>query len=262
MQPSKSNMRDGKAISGGYVSARRNRLAFTLIELLVVIAIIAILAALLLPALARARQKANQTNCLSNLRQDAIAVQMFMDDNSDRLPPADPGVQGDYGLDGGQAPGYTQNSIHQLAYYIAPYLALPSPSLQANLAKTLVCPAFSLATHSADVSTNVMYLVTQSAGGGNNLTNPPGFMAFGYPSGTAQQPPHKLVEIQAQQPLTDVWMLADTDKIAINPNYPAPDPSNDWYGQLPDQPVHGSVRNFIYFDSHVGTRKITKPGTY
>ena len=60
---------------------------FTLIELLVVITIIAILAALLLPALARAKEKGRQTSCINNVRQQTLAVIMYADENGDTLPP-------------------------------------------------------------------------------------------------------------------------------------------------------------------------------
>lgn len=69
-----------------FLATRSARQGFTLIELLVVVAILAILASLLLPTLARAKSHGQQTFCLNNLRQIALATMLYADDFDDSLP--------------------------------------------------------------------------------------------------------------------------------------------------------------------------------
>jgi len=70
----------------GFTPGQRVRPAFTLLELLVVISVIALLAALLLPALSRTKELGRATACLSNLHQIGLGLQIYVQDNKNRLP--------------------------------------------------------------------------------------------------------------------------------------------------------------------------------
>ena len=109
----------------------RRLLAFTLIELLVVIAIIAILAALLLPALAGAKERAKRTGCVSNVRQFLFAVHMYANDNDQRLPSGASDSLTPNGVLDDSIPVLSGNTRTQMVQYAGSYKMLGCPSLGA-----------------------------------------------------------------------------------------------------------------------------------
>ena len=121
----------------------RNQRGFTLIELLVVIAIIAILAAILFPVFAQARAKARQTSCLSNTKQMALAVTMYLQDYEGQFFPYRESSSGI--TDGAtNAPGCTSQCYPNYHFwpqivnpYIKNYQVFGCPSARINKVNTL-----------------------------------------------------------------------------------------------------------------------------
>ena len=85
---SKSRVRRASGHSGSGRILPSNNNGFTLIELLVVVAIIALLMGILLPSLSRARRQAKKISCISNMRQMGVALQAYLMENENRLPPS------------------------------------------------------------------------------------------------------------------------------------------------------------------------------
>ena len=196
----------------------RPRCGFTLIELLVVIAIIAILAALLLPALARAREKGHQASCLSNLRQVGLAFQLYADDQNGWLPTTTHGA------------GTNASWIFQLAPYVA------------NVDRIRLCPADPKGLQRL---TNNATSYTQNE-----------FVLVDYvdPFGRALQSYRKLETIRHPARTMTTFEIADTvGANVMNDHTHSRQWTQGWSAVLADiQPTrHGKCANYLFADPHV-----------
>jgi prepilin-type N-terminal cleavage/methylation domain-containing protein/prepilin-type processing-associated H-X9-DG protein len=222
-------------------------IGFTLIELLVVIAIIAILAALLLPALARAKAKAQGISCLNNTRQVALAYLLYLTDSGDQLMNGKP-VDG--GMDWLGSPDNTNTFILVNSIQAANGSTTSPLAAYLKSARVWKCPADNFGNRVRSLSCNAVLV-------GSKLTKSPD---PNYPpprSYLNDPPPNKMSQVGAPGPSMIIFSL-DEHPDSINDSIfhfiPGYAPSSATWRDLPAS-YHNGACGFSFMDGHSEVHK-------